>query len=86
VFNRWPVNRKRHISRWRAAYSPGVNGTIVCMRVPKGKKPIAEGATHDQGFLAQPARKAANFAFDRTLDTYFGEPGEAIDAAGGLRP
>jgi len=73
-------NRKRHISRWRATYSPGVNGTIVCMGVPKGKEPIA-GSAHDQGFLAQLARKAANFAFDGALDTYFGEPGKAIDVA-----
>ena len=79
--NKKHSHRRRHISRWRCTFSPGVQGPIVCMGVPKGKEPIADGAAQGGGFFVQLAQKAASFAFDHALDTYFGDPGKKIDAS-----
>lgn len=75
-------HRARHISRWRGTVSPGLQGTIICIGVPKGKEPLAAGAaTRGEGFFVQLAQKAAAFALDKSIDVYFGKaPGENIDA------
>lgn len=73
-------HRARHISRWHGTFSPGVQGTIICMGIPKGKEPLAAGGVQGEGFLVQLAQKAAEFAFDKAIDMYFGDPGKDIDA------
>ena len=72
--------RRRRIARWHGVYSPGINGAIVAMGVPKGKEdvgPLAEG----EGWFAKMAQTAAGFAFDKAIDVYFGhEAGQEVDA------
>jgi hypothetical protein len=75
-------HRRRHISRWQAAWSPGINGPIVVMGLPKGKESLGTGIAAGDGVFAKIAQKAAGFAFDKALDVYFGEtPGKEVDAA-----
>lgn len=75
-------HRRRHISRWQASWSPGINGPIVVMGLPKGKEAMGGGLAAGDGVFAKIAQKAAGFAFDKALDVYFGEgPGKEVDAA-----
>lgn len=73
--------RRRHIARWHGKWSPGVNGPIVCLGVPKGKEVMTRAFAQGDGFFARMAVKAAGFAFDKAVDVYFGkEIGDQIDA------
>ena len=73
--------KRRHISRWHAAWSPGINGAIVAMGLPKGKEALGAMASAGDGFFARMAQQAAGFAFDKALDVYFGDgPGKEVDA------
>ena len=74
-------HRRRHIGRWHGAWSPGINGAIVAMGVPKGKEELGQAIAAGDGFFATLAQKAAGFAFDKAIDVYFGEgPGKDVDA------
>lgn len=74
-------SRRRHISRWHGTFSPGINGAIAAMGVPKGKEVMGEGIAQGEGFIVRLAQKAAGFAFDKALDMYFGEQaGKEVDA------
>lgn len=73
--------RRRHIARWQGAWSPGISSAIVAMGVPKGKQAPGSTGADGEGFFVKLAQKAAEFAFDKTLDVYFGDAGKEIDAA-----
>jgi hypothetical protein len=75
-------SRRRHISRWHAAYRPGINGAIIAMGLPTGKEDLGGTAIGaGDGFFAKMAQKAAGFAFDKAVDVYFGaEAGQQVDA------
>lgn len=74
-------HRRRHIGRWHGAWSPGINGAIVAMGVPKGKEELGTAIAAGDGFFATLAQKAAGFAFDKAIDVYFGDgPGKEVDA------
>lgn len=73
--------RRRHVARWHGAWSPGINGAIVCLGVPAGKEQMGDGIAQGDGFLAKLAQKAVGFAFDKAIDMYFGDgPGKEVDA------
>jgi hypothetical protein len=73
--------RRRHMARWHGHWSPGLNGPIVAMGVPKGKEQLGQTIAEGDGFFAKLAQKAAGFAFDKAIDVYFGdEPGKEVDA------
>ena len=73
--------RRRHIARWHGTFSPGINGAILAMGVPKGKEAISTTAATGDSFFAKMAQKAVGFAFDKAVDVYFGEgPGKEVDA------
>jgi hypothetical protein len=73
--------RRRHIARWHGAWSPGINGPIVGMGVPKGKEVTGTSIAEGDGLFARLAQKAAGFAFDKAIDAYFGDaPGKEVDA------
>jgi hypothetical protein len=73
--------RRRHIARWQGDWSPGINGAIVAMGVPKGKEQLGKTIAEGEGFFAKLAQKAAGLAFDKAIDVYFGDgPGQEVDA------
>ena len=73
--------RRRHIARWHGAWSPGINGAIVAMGMPKGKEEIGTTVAAGESFFAKLAQKAVGFAFDKAIDVYFGDgPGKEVDA------
>jgi hypothetical protein len=73
--------KRRDIARWHGTWHPGINGAIVCMGVPKGKEATGQGIAQGAGWVARLARKAAGFAFDTSLDVYFGDTlGKEVDA------
>jgi len=73
--------RKRHIARWHGVWSPGLNGAIVAMGVPRGKEETGTTLAAGESFLAKMAQKAAGVAFDQAIDVYFGaEAGKDVDA------
>ena len=73
--------RRSHVARWHGAWSPGINGAIVAMGLPKGKEELGTTIAAGDGFFAKLAQKAAGFAFDKAIDIYFGEaPGKEVDA------
>lgn len=74
--------QRRHIARWHGSWSPGINGVIVAMGLPKGKEDLGQAiATSQGGFFAMLANKAAGYAFDKAIDSYFGEgPAKEVDA------
>ncbi|HEX8028970.1 MAG TPA: hypothetical protein VF491_10935 [Vicinamibacterales bacterium] len=75
-------SRRREAARWHGAWSPGINGAIVCIGLPKGKETPAFAVAQGDGLIAQLAQKAAGFALDKALDAYFGdEAGTEVDAA-----
>lgn len=75
-------HRARHISRWSAAFTPGVNQPIVCIGVTKGQERISTSVAEGDGLLATLAQKAVAFAFDSALDVYFGDAAtQGIDPA-----
>lgn len=75
-------SKRRQISRWHGAYSPGINGPIVCMGVKQGGQRYAAAVTQGESWIARLAHKAAGFAFDKAVDVYFGaELGKEVDAA-----
>lgn len=72
---------RRYIARWHGAYSPGINGPIVAMGLPKGKEDFSNTVAEGQSWVARLARQAAGFAFDKAIDMYFGDgPGKEVDA------
>ena len=75
-------DRRMHIARWHGTFSPGINGAIVAMGLPKGKEHFSTTIAEGDSFLAKMAQKAAGFALDKAIDVYFGdEAGKQIDAA-----
>jgi hypothetical protein len=73
--------RRRHIARWHGAWSPGINGAMVAMGLPKGKQTFGQTVADGDGFFAKLAQKAVGFAFDKAIDVYFGDgPGKEVDA------
>ena len=75
-------SRRREAARWHAAWSPGINGAIVCIGLPKGKEAPAFTVAQGDGLFRQLAQKAAGFALDKALDSYFGdEASKEVDAA-----
>ena len=74
-------DRRRRIARWHGNWSPGINGAIVAMGMPKGKEEFGRTLAEGEGFLAALAKKAAGYAFDKAIDAYFGEAaGKDVDA------
>lgn len=74
--------RRRRIARWHGAWSPGINGPIVAMGLPKGKEQLGRTVAAGDGFFAKLAQKAVGFAFDKAIDVYFGaDLGKQVDAA-----
>jgi hypothetical protein len=74
-------HRRRHIGRWRGAWSAGPNQPVLFMGMPKGAEVPAFSVAQGEGFLAQMAAKAAGYAFDLALDVYFGKAiGADVDA------
>ena len=72
---------RRRIGRWQAAWSPGINGAIVAMGLPKGQEQLGTTVAAGDGFFAKLAQKAVGFAFDKAIDVYFGEAaGKEVDA------
>lgn len=76
-------NRRMHIARWHGAWTPGINGAILAMGLPKGKEHVGNIAVaQGESWVAKMAQKAAGFALDKAIDVYFGdEAGKEIDAA-----
>ena len=75
-------SRRQHISRWHGAYSPGINGAIVCMGVKPGSEKPSFSVAQGESWVARLAQKAAGFAYDKAIDAYFGvELGKEVDAA-----
>lgn len=73
--------RRRHLARWHGAWSPGINGPIVAMGLPKGKEDLSTTIAAGDGLFAKLAQKAVGFAFDKAIDAYFGAgPGKEVDA------
>ncbi len=73
--------RRPHIARWRTASTMGVTAPILCMGLPKGTETPAFAVAEGDGWLAQLAQKAAGFALDKAVDTYFGDDlGRGVDA------
>ncbi len=74
--------RRRHIARWHGNWSPGINGAIVAMGLPRGKEDLGTTIAAGDGFFAKLAQKAVGFALDKAIDVYFGDgPGKEVDAA-----
>lgn len=75
-------NQRQRIARWHGTWTPGINGAIVVMGLPKGKEHLGTAIAQGDGFFAKLAQKAAGFALDKAIDVYFGdEAGKEIDAA-----
>jgi hypothetical protein len=73
---------QQYVSRWHGDFSPGINGPIFLMGVPKGKEVPAFAIAEGDGLIAKLAQKAAGFALDKGIDIYFGEDaGKDVDAA-----
>lgn len=73
--------KRQHIGRWHGAWSPGINGPIVAMGLPKGKEELTTTIAEGDGFFARLAQKAVGFAFDKAIGVYFGDgPGKEVDA------
>ena len=73
--------RRRHIARWHGAWSPGIQGAIVAMGMPKGKEEMGTTVAAGESWVARLAQKAVGFAFDKAIDVYFGDgPGKEVDA------
>lgn len=73
--------RHRHIARWHGNWSPGINGAILVMGLPRGKEELGKTIAAGDGFFAKLAQKAVGFALDKVVDVYFGDgPGKEVDA------
>lgn len=73
--------KRTHIGRWHAAYSPGIAHPMVAMGLPKGKEELGKSVADGDGFFARLVQRAAGFAFDKAIDVYFGhDPGKEVDA------
>jgi hypothetical protein len=72
---------RAHNLRWWADGFGVPNAPVLLMGVPKGKEIPAVTLAQGDGLLASLAQKAAGFAFDKSLDLFFGaEVGQQIDA------
>lgn len=72
----------RPVSRWRTAAGHGPADPIVCIGVPAGSESKDLALVKGDGWLATLAQKAAGFALDKAVDSYFDEDiGREIDAA-----
>ena len=65
-------DRRRQTSRWHGAFNPGIGKPIVMIGVPPGKETPAFSVAEGDGVIAKLAQKAAGFAFDKGIKTYFG--------------
>jgi len=75
-------HHRRYIARWHGTWSPGISGAILAMGLPKGKEDLSRTIVEGDGVFAKLAQKAAGFALDKAIDTYFGDgPGKEVDAA-----
>jgi hypothetical protein len=73
--------RRRHIARWHGNWSPGINGAIVAMGLPKGTDKLETTIAAGESWVAKLAQKAVGFALDKAIDVYFGDgPGKEVDA------
>jgi len=80
--------RRRRVTRWRTAPSwtppkgAALAAPIVIMGVPEGKeKQTFPAAPQGDGWAVKLAQKAVGFAFDKSIDVYFGKAaGSAVDA------
>ncbi|MEO8680038.1 MAG: hypothetical protein ABI665_13380 [Vicinamibacterales bacterium] len=80
--NRRPVR----LSRWRTTASRGPAAPIVCMGHALDKAPPTFKMAMGDSVFAHLAQKVAGFAFDKAIDSYFGEEiGRDVDATA-LRP
>lgn len=80
--NRRPI---RH-ARWRTTASRGPAAPIVFLGVPIGKETPRFKIAQGDSVFAQIAQKVAGFAFDKAVDSHFGEEiGRDVDAAA-LKP
>ncbi len=74
-------SHRRGPSRWRTTGTAGPASPIVCIGVAPGHEQPAFEVARGEGWLAALAQKAAGFAFDKSLDAYFGaEIGAQVDA------
>ena len=72
---------RRYVQRWQGAWSPGINGAIVAMGLPRGQENLGTTVAAGDGFFAKLAQKAAGLALDKAIDVYFGDdPGKEVDA------
>lgn len=70
-----------HNVRWWADGFGGPTSPLLLMGVPQGQETPAVKLAQGDGLLASMAQKAAGFALDKSLDTYFGEAaGQQVDA------
>jgi hypothetical protein len=73
---------RRYVQRWHGAWSPGINGAILAMGLPRGKEDLGTTVAAGDGFFARMAQKAVGFALDKAIDSYFGDgPGKEVDAS-----
>lgn len=74
--------RRRRIARWHGAWNPGVSSPVVVVGLPKGKEDLVTTIPEGDGFFGRLTQKAFSYAFDKTIDGYFGDgPGKEVDAA-----
>lgn len=72
---------RRYVGRWHGTFSPGINGAIVAIGVPKGKEVPTFEIPQSDNVIAKLAQKAAGFALDKAVDVYFGlAAGKEVDA------
>lgn len=72
---------RTHNVRWWADGFGGPASALLLMGVPQGQETPAVTLAQGEGLLASMAQKAAGFALDKSLDTYFGEAaGQQVDA------
>jgi hypothetical protein len=67
---------------WRATSARGPEAPILCLSMASGQQAHMVKMAQGDGLLANLAKKAAGYAFDKVLDLYFGETiGNEVDAS-----
>jgi len=62
--------RRWHVARWHGNWSPGINGAIVAMGLPKGQEQLEATIAAGESWVAKLAQKAVGFALDKAIDVY----------------
>lgn len=71
-----------YVARWHGSWTPGINDAIVVMAMPKGPDRLVGSVAEGEGLFARLAKKATGYAFDKSIDGYFGySAGQEVDAA-----